>query len=124
MGGRIIRVSEAWGASKDNDKEKDKNDKQDKDDIKAKGPGSLATVNNFEVYVSGLPHLFKKDMVLEQFQPCGDIAGVKCKFDKLSHKFTGSAYIRFQTGEGMRKALELNEKEVAGRIIRVGEAWG
>ena len=60
-----------------------------------------------------------EECLRKEFASCGEIANLFIMKDKKTHQSKGQGIIRFETEEGMKKALEMNGKELKGRPVSI-----
>ena len=76
----------------------------------------------FEVIVKGLSFKAYDNDVAQLFEPCGNVLDVKLL--QKDGRSKGMAFIKFSKKSSFNQALELNEIEHMGRVIKVEESQG
>ena len=76
----------------------------------------------FEVIVKGLSFKAYDNDVAQLFEPCGNVLDVKLL--QKDGRSKGMAFIKFSKKSSFNQALELNETEHMGRVIKVEESQG
>jgi RNA recognition motif-containing protein len=76
----------------------------------------------YSVYVGNLSYQMTEQELTEVFSSVGVVKSAKLIQDRLSGRSRGFGFVEFDTEEEMKRALELNAKEIKGRGIFVSEA--
>jgi len=71
------------------------------------------------VFVKGLPFDITEEEVGDLFSHCGTIEGVRFTYNSVTKQFKGFCYVQFANPLSIKKAIEMNGKEVKGRKIFV-----
>jgi RNA recognition motif-containing protein len=71
------------------------------------------------LYVGNLAFHATENLLQEQFAACGEVLSVSVVTDRETGRSRGFAFVEMANGEGARKALELDGREVEGRPLRV-----
>ncbi|KAI1732968.1 RNA recognition motif domain-containing protein [Ditylenchus destructor] len=86
---------------------------------------SLATKKEFEpantVFVGNLPFDTTENDLRQHFLNCGAIDGIRIIHDKTTGRGIGIAYVAFEDRSSTLLAINLNEKELKGRNIRISK---
>jgi RNA recognition motif-containing protein len=76
-----------------------------------------------QIYAGNLSYQMTQDNLQELFEQYGDVSSAKIITDKHSGRSKGFGFVEMISNEQAQAAIEnLNEKEVAGRNIRVNYA--
>jgi len=118
-GGRYLRVNKAGEGGKG------KGEKGDKGKGKGKGKdgkgGKGDRNDELTVFVGGLSYSVTEETFKKDFAECGEIASIRFPLnDEGTSK--GFAFVEYKDEEGMKKAMEFNETEYAGRWLSVKKA--
>jgi len=91
--------------------------------------GKTAVIDNRSIYppsdcttifVKNLPYEgVTEDSVGDKFRHCGPIKSVRFSYNWLTKQFKGFCYIEFEKPESVKKALQMNGKQINGRNIVV-----
>lgn len=75
------------------------------------------------IYVGNLSYQMTEDELKDTFTPYGEVKSAKIIIDRYSNRSKGFGFIEMDNNEEATKAIEeLNNKEIAGRSLRVNEA--
>lgn len=75
------------------------------------------------IYVGNLSYQMTEEELKETFASYGDVKSAKIIIDRNSNRSKGFGFVEMDSNEDATKAIEeLNNKEVAGRNLRVNEA--
>jgi len=96
-------------------------DEDDDDDEGEKKVDSGATNQDQEcqIYFGNVPFTLDEAAIRKIFKDCGEIASVQMIKDKLTGNFKGYGFLKFSKQDTVKKALELDGKELNGRNLRV-----
>ncbi len=71
------------------------------------------------VFVKGLPYDISEEKVGDLFAHCGTINAIRFTYNSVTKQFKGFCYVEFADPLSLKKAVEMNGKEVEGRTIFV-----
>ncbi len=75
------------------------------------------------IYVGNLSWQMTDEELKDTFSAYGNVTNAKIIFDKYSNRSKGFGFVEMDNDEEAKKAIEeLDQKEVAGRTLRVNEA--
>jgi len=72
-----------------------------------------------EIYFGNLPFSFNEPAIKNIFQECGEIISLKLIKEQHTGRFKGFGFMKFANEESVKKAMELNGKEIEGRNLKV-----
>lgn len=72
-------------------------------------------------FIGNLSFSTTKETIEKFFQPCGKILEVKIPLD-FQGRQKGLAFIKFESADGVKKAIALTGKELDGRTLRIEES--
>lgn len=76
-----------------------------------------------KLYVGNLPFRTTEDNLRAFFEEtAGPVADVKIIMDRETGRSRGFAFVSFETDDGARKGMELNDQEFEGRRLKINEA--
>jgi len=116
-GGRYIRVNKAGEGGKGKGEKGEKGKGKGKDGKGGKGDRN----DELTVFVGGISFSVTEETFKKDFAECGEIASVRFPLnDEGASK--GFAFVEYKNEEGLKKAMEFNETEYAGRWLSVRKA--
>jgi len=71
------------------------------------------------VFVKNLPYNMTEEQLGDLFSHCGTINGIRFVFNSATKNFKGFCYVEFVDPLSVKKAIEMNGKEIEGRKITV-----
>jgi len=71
------------------------------------------------IFVKGLPYDITESEVGDLFAHCGAINSIRFTFNSVTKQFKGFCYIEFANPLSLKKAMEMNGKELKGRNLVV-----
>lgn len=75
------------------------------------------------IYVGNLSYQMTEEELKDTFAVYGEVKSAKIIVDRNSNRSKGFGFVEMDNSENATKAIEeLNNKEVAGRALRVNEA--
>lgn len=74
------------------------------------------------VYVGNLSFEMTEKDLADVFSSIGPVASAKIISDRLSGRSRGFGFVEFESVSDVKKALDLNGKEIKGRSLLVSEA--
>ena len=75
-----------------------------------------------KLFVGNLAYTATDDDVRAAFEPFGEVVEAKVIVDKMSGRSKGFAFVTMADDESAEKAMDMNDKEVAGRPVKVSIA--
>jgi len=75
-----------------------------------------------KLFVGNLSYTATDSDIMEAFSQFGEVVEAKVIVDKMSGRSKGFAFVTMSDDASAQKALELNDKEVAGRPVKVSIA--
>lgn len=76
-----------------------------------------------KLFVGGLPYAVTSEELRTTFEAVGTVVSADVIFDKYSGQSKGFGFVEMATDEDTQRAIEqLNDTEIGGRKISVGEA--
>jgi len=115
-GGRTIRVNKASEGAKGKGEKGEKGKGKGMD-----GKGKGDRNDELTVFVGGLSYDVTEETFKKDFTDCGEIASLRFPLN-ANGKARGFAFVEYKNEEGMKKAMEFNETEYAGRWLSVKKA--
>ena len=70
-------------------------------------------------FIKNLPYTITEKEVGDKFRSCGKIKSIRFVYNSKTNHFKGFCYIDFVEHHGLLKALELNGKQLQGRVMKV-----
>jgi RNA recognition motif-containing protein len=77
---------------------------------------------NNKIYMGNLPFSYKEQELTEVFSKYGNIEDVFLVRDRNTKRLKGFGFITFDTAEAAQAALEMDNQELGGRVIKVAMA--
>jgi cold-inducible RNA-binding protein len=74
------------------------------------------------IFVSNLAYGLNTEALINAFSPYGEIAEAKIILDRDTGRSKGFGFVTFVNSNQAKEALNMNGKELLGRIIRVNFA--
>ena len=75
------------------------------------------------IYVGNLPYRITEDEIRDVFEAHGEVTSVKIIIDRDTGRSKGFGFVEMPDDDAARAAIDAsNEKEVAGRPLKVNEA--
>lgn len=81
----------------------------------------LPTKPPFTAHVGNLAFDANEDDISNYFAQC-DISNVRLVRDRMGDRPKGFGYVEFRSLDGLKKALDLNNGQLAGRNVRISVA--
>jgi len=81
----------------------------------------LPTKPPYTAHVGNLSFDANEGEISDFFSECS-VSNVRLVRDKMEDRPKGFGYVEFETVEGLKKALELNNEQLAGRKVRISIA--
>ena len=80
---------------------------------------SKVPINCVTAFIKNLPYEITEKEVGDKFRSCGKIKSIRFVYNSKNKKFKGFCFIDFLEHKSLLKALELNGKNLNGRILKV-----
>jgi len=104
----------------DQEEEEDDDNDDDDDEIEEiKESGTTNEENKNQIYFGNVPFSLDEGSIKNIFKDCGEIVELNLIRDKSTGVFKGYGFIKFSSEESVKKASQLNGKDVNGRSLRV-----
>jgi translation initiation factor 4B len=84
-------------------------------------PLPLPTKPPYTAHLGNLPFDAEREQIEEFFQDC-EVTNVRIVEDKIDRRPKGFGYVEFNSLEGLKRALELNNAQFRGRGIKISVA--
>ncbi|KAI8391599.1 uncharacterized protein BYT42DRAFT_557423 [Radiomyces spectabilis] len=108
--------------AEDDDDEEEERPKKNVKVVKNPPPQPTFGSDAFTIWIGQLNYDVTEEELKEHFADCGEISGVRFRFDPITKKNKGFAYLDFATEDALNKALEKQGTELLGRSINVDKA--